>query len=377
MKVLINGLGVSMGGGLRHLSNFLPALSKVDPGTEYIVLTREIANQIRVGRNIRLELMPEYVRSASLRRLYADTVEVPLRLRKGRFDVVVSLMNFGPVWSPVRHILFQRNSIYFCPYFLEVAPLGLRLETLARRRLILASMMRADVIVTPTDSMADLIRSSCPASSSRLFRTLYHGFELSAMGRDANVGQALVFRPDAGPNLLFPNHPGRHKAADILLRAMAVLREREFRATLYLTMERADHPAVVDELAALARALRIEDRVVFLGRVPQESIARLYQQADLMVYPSLCESFGFALVEAMGHGLPVVAAGTAVNREVCGDAALYYDPLDPHAAAGCIASAFDAGARDRLRAAGRARISSYDWSWSRYARQFADLVHER
>jgi len=40
----------------------------------------------------------------------------------------------------------------------------------------------------------------------------------------------------------------------------------------------------------------------------------------------LCESFGFPLVEAMGARLPIVAADTPVNQEVCGKAAIYFPP---------------------------------------------------
>jgi glycosyltransferase involved in cell wall biosynthesis len=56
---------------------------------------------------------------------------------------------------------------------------------------------------------------------------------------------------------------------------------------------------------------------------------RLYLDSDIFIFPSLTESFGFPLAEAMSYGLPIVAADTPVNREICGEAAVYFSPLNP------------------------------------------------
>ncbi len=55
------------------------------------------------------------------------------------------------------------------------------------------------------------------------------------------------------------------------------------------------------------------------------------------------------MIEAMGHRLPIVAAKTAVNEEICGDAALYYSPLDPKDACSKIEQALNPSTRERLR----------------------------
>jgi len=79
----------------------------------------------------------------------------------------------------------------------------------------------------------------------------------------------------------------------------------------------------------LARQPDVAPWIEFLGLLNREQIRELYREANLFVFPSLCESFGHPLVEAMGHGLPIVAADAAVYREVCGTAALYFIPQDP------------------------------------------------
>lgn len=52
---------------------------------------------------------------------------------------------------------------------------------------------------------------------------------------------------------------------------------------------------------------RMEEKVIFEGRVSEERLERLYENAKLFLFPSLLEGYGWVLVEAMGHGVPVVS----------------------------------------------------------------------
>ena len=71
------------------------------------------------------------------------------------------------------------------------------------------------------------------------------------------------------------------------------------------------------------------DHIHFLGRVSDEELVRLYNQAECFVFPSLYEGFGLPPLEAMACGCPVLVSDIPVEREVCGDAALYFNPLEP------------------------------------------------
>jgi len=96
-----------------------------------------------------------------------------------------------------------------------------------------------------------------------------------------------------------------------------------------------------------------------LGRVSDAELRALYQHAACLLFPSRYEGFGLPPLEAMACGCPVVAARAASVPEVCGDAALWFDPASP-------ASLTDALARlpveaDRLRAEGLARAEGFTW----------------
>ena len=63
-----------------------------------------------------------------------------------------------------------------------------------------------------------------------------------------------------------------------------------------------------------------------LGLVPREELASLYRRAAASVFPSLYEGFGLPALEAMASGCPVAASNRGALPEVCGDAAVLFDP---------------------------------------------------
>lgn len=66
-----------------------------------------------------------------------------------------------------------------------------------------------------------------------------------------------------------------------------------------------------------------------LGAVSDAELNTLYRHAAWFIFPSIYEGFGLPPLEAMANGCPVLAAAAASIPEVCGDAALYFDPHDP------------------------------------------------
>jgi glycosyltransferase involved in cell wall biosynthesis len=74
------------------------------------------------------------------------------------------------------------------------------------------------------------------------------------------------------------------------------------------------------------RQLKLENLVHFTGFVAHEDLPALYQMADVFVLPSLFEGFGFPPLESMAAGTPVVCSNVTSLPEICGDAALLFDP---------------------------------------------------
>ncbi len=102
--------------------------------------------------------------------------------------------------------------------------------------------------------------------------------------------------------------------------------------------------------------------VVRVGAVDDAPLKALYRHALGLVFPSLYEGFGLPPLEAMACGCPVAAARAASLPEVCGDAALYFDPRDVDAiAAAMLRLCREPALRDALRAAGARRAATFRW----------------
>ncbi|RZU71871.1 D-inositol-3-phosphate glycosyltransferase [Micromonospora kangleipakensis] len=128
------------------------------------------------------------------------------------------------------------------------------------------------------------------------------------------------------------------KAPDVLIRAVAALRDRDPAIAAELTVvicggpsgSGLDRPTALIELAA---SLDVADRVRFLPPRTGEDLPALYRAADLVAVPSYNESFGLVALEAQACGTPVLAAAvgglvTAVGDGVSGVLIEGHDPVD-------------------------------------------------
>ena len=106
-------------------------------------------------------------------------------------------------------------------------------------------------------------------------------------------------------------------------------------------------------------------RVTLLGTVNEAEKIALLDRASVLVCPSLYEGFGFAPLEAMARGCPVVSAWTGALPEVCGDAAVYVDPRQPAQIAHALTCVLtDPRLAHDLAERGRARTQALTWDAS-------------
>jgi glycosyltransferase involved in cell wall biosynthesis len=109
-------------------------------------------------------------------------------------------------------------------------------------------------------------------------------------------------------------------------------------------------------------ALGIGEWVRRPGWVEQEDLAAFYAQAEALLLPSLFESCGLPVLEAMAAGCPVVTADRYGTKELADGAAVLVDPESVESiAAGITRVLEDGGLRVELIAAGRQRSRSFEW----------------
>lgn len=102
------------------------------------------------------------------------------------------------------------------------------------------------------------------------------------------------------------------KGQEHLIRAFATFRHRHPEAQLRLAGEGPQRPV----MQALARELEIDDAVIFLGEITPDMVRDEMLRADVLALPSLFETFGVVVIEAMACGLPVLATRCGGPDEV-------------------------------------------------------------
>ena len=140
--------------------------------------------------------------------------------------------------------------------------------------------------------------------------------------------------PDRG-HILFVGALAPRKNIGRLLDAYAMLLERHAKTCPPLVLAgppTATSPEWIERLEQPP----FEDRVRCTGYLAPEALRSLYEDAAVLVLPSLHEGFGLPAVEAMTIGVPVVASNRGALPEVVGEAGLVVDPLDPAAIADAI-----------------------------------------
>jgi glycosyltransferase involved in cell wall biosynthesis len=171
-----------------------------------------------------------------------------------------------------------------------------------------------------------------------------------------------LFRPGLEEREDFLVYPARgwpHKNHGRLLRAFRLLRGE--RPDLRLVL-----PGGGLDLGDLPEGVSAP------GFVAGDELATLYQRAAALVFPSLHEGFGQPPLEALASGCPVACSRTTSLPEVCGDAAVYFDPESPEdIAQGVLQALARAG---ELRPRGLARAAEF--TWERSANAHADAYGE-
>ena len=147
------------------------------------------------------------------------------------------------------------------------------------------------------------------------------------------------------------------KNLGILPKTLRTLRQQGHEVRLV----RVGDPLPVDLRNALEHVLG-PDRVVEMGKLPDEQLPAVYRQATVLFFPSTHEGFGLPILEAMSAGLAVACSRSTSLPEVAGDAAVYFDADCAASAAAALSRLLaDSQLREQLQSRGKQRVKQYTW----------------
>jgi glycosyltransferase involved in cell wall biosynthesis len=287
-------------------------------------------------------------------RTLSEHLYSPVRLPLSRIDVFNTLM--APVvnfpWSLVLHM--KTMHAFTTPEALTPLPRMYRRWNYPR------SARAADAIIINSESLRAEIQRYLEVDERKL-KLIYEAVDHDLF-RPGDAGEARATVAPRGvtkPFVLFVSSLWPYKNCDGLLRAWAMARGELGGRQLAIVGAGRDEKYLAS-LRSLAAELGIAADVIFVGGVPLEETVHFYRAADLFVYPSLNETFGLPILEAMACGCPVVTSDTSAMPETAGGAAVLADPKDPASIARAITEAIVSD-RDRMRDLGLDRASQFTW----------------
>jgi glycosyltransferase involved in cell wall biosynthesis len=372
MKVLVNAVSAKLGGAatyVRNLARSLETMAAPEDRFVFVVPPERAGEMAQDGKRVRV-LESRAASGSYARRWWWDQVTLRRLVARERPDVLFSSANFAMLACPCPQALLVRIPIYFSRAYIEhILPAksaAFRAETALRRWLVCRSAGHADCVVTPSAAMLEDLQRFARIPDARA-RVIPYGVPQERLATGA-ARELSAPGPGKPLRVLWVSHYADHKDLGTLLRAVALVRDRgETPLELWLTLDpardaaqRGQHTQMPEDERKLLGAL--EGSVRFLGVLRYEQIWQAYRDADVFVFPSLCESFGHPLVEAMAGGLPVVASDIPVHREICGEAAQYFPARDAGALAQRLAEvARDGSLREEMARRGAARVRNFLW----------------
>jgi glycosyltransferase involved in cell wall biosynthesis len=341
IRLFINGLAASAGGGLTYLRNVIPHLARRPDAETTVLLNAAMRREFSELPNI--SFVEDSGTSGAFRRFVREQTVLPKLIRRSRAQVLISAGNFALWNSPVPQILLSRNSLYTSRDFLrDVRARGdyaIWTDTLVKRWLARRSISCADIAVAPSEAFAQELSQW----SGRKVLAVHHGFDQDAFTSDgAPLPSAATAQLEQGKDalrLLFVSHYNYYRNFETLFRAMPILSSRlqGKKVKLFLTcrLDSSKNPGTyrAESAASLARDLQGSGNIVELGTIPYRALHHLYRACHIYVTPAYAESFAHPLIESMSSGLPVVASDLPVHREICRDAAIYFPRFSPDALA--------------------------------------------
>jgi glycosyltransferase involved in cell wall biosynthesis len=326
----------------------LQALARLDEKNQYTLLLNDSMPEEFQGlpANFETRLLPQ-------RWLWAQT-RLPWELRRLPHDVFFAPANVIPFVAPpvcvttIHDVAFHYFPECYSPFVRWYLDLTTRF-----------ALRRAVKVIAVSQATKDDLVSVYNADPSGV--EVVHSGALDAGGESPSEGEIAASLERLGitaPYLLFLGRLETKKNVRRIVEAFFQLKERGIPHQLVL----GGTPGVgFSGVQRLIEGSPYAGHVVLPGYVGAEK-AHLYAGADVFVFPSLYEGFGFPILEAAGYGTPVLTSHSSSLAEVAGDAALLVDPLDvDQIAQGIHRLIQDQELRSRNVQRGLERVRQFDW----------------
>lgn len=262
-----------------------------------------------------------------------EQVALPRAARKAGCDILHCTSNTAPLFSPIPLVITLHDIIYMESSFTRIlsgtSTSYQKFGNIYRKLVVPRVMKKSKKIITVSHFEKKRIGEFFGMENDTRLTAVYNGvsthFKPVTDARELARVKARYKLPDQFFFFLGNTDPKKNTKG--VLEAFAAFRKQTH----------TDHKLVMldydrKELARLLADIgspELEDQIILTGYVVNTDLPAIYCQSQAFLYPSLRESFGIPMLEAMACGVPVITSDTSSMPEVAGGAALIVDPYKP------------------------------------------------
>ncbi len=354
-----------IGKGLgRYTERLIENLEKIDKKNEYIVFLRKEAWDLYKPQNSNFKKALADYRWYS----WEEQVKMPGLIKKYKID----LMHFPhfniPVLYHKKFVVTIHDLILFrfpTRRATTLSPLFYSIKYWVYKKVIKSAAKRAEKIITVSNCTKKDIVKLLGAAPEKIEVTYEACDGVEAGQLKMPEKNSLEKYGIKKPYLLYVGNAYPHKNLESLIEVFKKLvTDKNFEYQLILVgKEDYFYKRIKKELPEFHYSNDSETQpIIFFGFASEETLADLYRNASLYVFPSHLEGFGLPPLEAMSYGLPVAASGSSCLPEILDDAAIYFDPDSEEEMTNAILQGLNnQKLRENLILKGYKQVKKYSW----------------
>ena len=350
--------------------DLLNGLLRIDPHNGYIIFTNHpdvVSQYVRPANN--LSIIEVKHLKTRIARICWEHTQLPRLAIKEKLDV----LHCPSYICPLQKILVPFVVTIHDTIAIDYPQWCKKTNVLYFNLFMKAAAKNASCIITVSGHSAEDVKRNFDLPRSRI-RTIHSGiddiFNTSRDARQASRVKARYNLPDK--YILYVGNIEPKKNIRTLLDVQKELSKKGLPHKLVIVGKRAWSAG--PELKEIKRQIA-SGNVVRTGYVNRSDLPYVYQMADIFVFPSLYEGFGFPPLEAMACGTPVIASNNGALSETISDAALIVEPQNSSQIVHAITLMLtDNQLRDRFIQKGLERSGQY--SWDKAAKQTLSIYRE-
>lgn len=296
-------------------------LQEIDKQNEYVIFVRDDKDESAITEtlNFKIEKLSSFT--------YADWEQVKLKraVRSNKIELLHCTANTAPLSVNIPLIVTLHDIIYLERVDFKGTTYQ-NLGNLYRRYIVPKIAKKAELLITVSEFERANIINHLKLPEDRV-TVLYNGvspkFHNQYSPEEINAFRTMYNLPEKYIMFLGNTAPKKNTPNVIKAYVDYCLSEKEAIPLVLLDYKKE----FVEKLLQKLKQESVIDRIIFPGYIPYNQIPLMYNAATLFLYPSLRESFGLPILEAMACGTPVITSNTSSMPEVAGDGAKIIDPF--------------------------------------------------